>query len=196
MVACLWANFCWSPLQLSSSWPVSLQYQHVKFTSRDPSIPIDGLEGLGVPSNVFPPLLELLVRVFYHPHKGKTLLVILHWLIIVGSLWWLKQHSKFFISCYSCSISFVWAYIFWSFSLPLFWEWVSSSADVPDEVILFMAGLTLGIFIHVPNIEMHSALNWVKFIWLPCVFKMLHAIAAKCGSHNQEANWVLSASFT
>ena len=103
---------------------------------------------------------------------------------------------KFLISYFCCSISFAWACILWSFWLPLFWEQVFCSADFQDELILFMAGLTLDVFIPDLNIEMHSAQNWVKFILLSCVFKTLHAIAAKYGSLNWEANLVLSASFT
>ena len=33
-------------LQFSNSWLVSLQYQYIRFVSKDPSIPIDSLGGL------------------------------------------------------------------------------------------------------------------------------------------------------
>ena len=56
MAVHLWANLHWSHLQLSNSCPVSLQYWHHKVVSREPSLLIDGLEGLGVRTNLLPPL--------------------------------------------------------------------------------------------------------------------------------------------
>ena len=158
---------------------------------------INGLEGLGVPINFFPPLLELPVRVFLIIHiKARHCLQYSIDQLLWGSHQWLAWPLKFSISSFCWSVSFVWACIFWSFWLPLFWEPAFCSFDAPDELILFVTVLIFGILICKPNIEMYSAWNWVKFVLLPCVFKKLHAIAAKYGSCNWEANWVLSASLT
>ena len=193
MAACSWANLFLSRLQFSNSCPVSLQYRHVKLLSRDPSTPADGLGGLGVPINLLP-LSILLAEFSCHPHIDKT------WPadIAVTSCCGLTPVAcaafKFSISRFCFSISSVWALIFLSFPLFFLWERVFCSFNAPDELTLFVAAFNFGAFIREPNMDMHSAWNCIKFMFWPCIFNKLCAIAAKYGSCNCKANCVLSAS--
>ena len=154
------------------------------------------VEGLGVSTNLMPPLLELSVRVFLSPTERQDIACDIALTICCGLTLVAWVAFKFSISHFCCSISFVWTCIFLSLLLPFFWEWVLLSTGALDKLILFVAVLTFGILIRELNVEMHWPWNWVKFILWPCVFKKLHAIAARYGLHNWEINCVFSASFT
>ena len=119
--------------------------------------------------------------------------MILQVLTVAGLPLWLVAF-KFSISHFCFSISSVWALIFLSLPQFFFWEQVFCSSNAPDELTLFVAAFNFGGFICKPNIDMHSAQNCMKFMFWPCVFNKLCAIAAKYGLHNHEANCVLSAS--
>ena len=75
-----------------------------------------------------------------------------------------------------------------------FWKQVFCSFNAPDELMLFVAAFIFGTFIWKANIEIHLAWNCINSYFGPGSFNKLHAIAAKYGLHNLEANWVLSAS--
>ena len=113
LAAHLWANLFWSHLLFSSLCLVSLQYRHIKFMSRDPSTPTDGLRGLGVPINFLPLLLTFSVEVFLWTTYRQDIA----WDIAFTSCCMLIPVAwvafKFSISHFSFSINSVWACIFY-----------------------------------------------------------------------------------
>ena len=155
---------------------MSLQYWHVKLLSRDPSIPANGLGGLGVPIN-FLPLLLLLGRVFLVPTYRQDIACDITVTNCCGLTPMACATLKFSISHFCFSISSVWACIFLSLLLFFFWEWVFCSFNAQDELTLFVAVFNFSAFICEPNIDIHLAQICVKFIFWPCIFNNLCTIA-------------------
>ena len=187
MAAHSWANLFWSHFPLCNLCPASLQHQHIKLLPRDPSTPTNDIGGLGVPIN-FLPLLLVLGRSFLSPTYREDIICNIAVTNCCGLTPMAWAAFNFSISQFCFLISSIWAWIFLSLLLFFFLVLVFCSFNAPDELMLFVAVFNFSALIHKPNMEIHLAQNWVKFILWLCIFNKLHAIATKYGAHNHEAN--------
>ena len=77
----------------------------------------------------------------------------------MGLYWWLVKPLNFQFPIFVVLLAPSELAVSSSFGPLFFWEWVLCSIGASGELVLLMAGFTLGGLIHELNIETHSAWN-------------------------------------